>query len=304
MKTFMRQSAIACVALILAAGLGAGSEWQGCRVAEAQLGANWDISIVDDSYTSSGPGGTSRNQSTKSEQKSDDGQESEDKQSRQENEDGSSSEQEEYRYDDGKCNKSGGWSRHTTRDKDGNRTVRYEHVWRENGRCEIVIETSKFDKNGKPIGEPEIKKSPCSEYRLEWHREGLFAAGPQATRYGPDTMVIALARAGSVLTGTHYGQWRGEISGMCHGTLILPISVEVTAREDEFADLDFAVTATSYQTGFMVCPQGGGGSMNTQPVTFTRTFHLPAQDGASKDFSFPVQTGQTTDLFTLRKPCE
>ncbi len=300
MKAIIRYLGTVLVALVLAIGLGAGTELPNSRVAEAQLGVNWDIGVTDTSFTSLGPSGPTQNTSSDSHRTSDDGETEDDHQSSQKNEDGSGSEQENFTHDDAQCRKSGGYSRHTTIDKNGNRTVHTQTVWYENGKCEIVVTDAKFDKNNNPIGKPETKKYPCAQYKLEMAFKGTAFAGFATMEWGPHKAVIPLTDDNGTLRGSYEGQFNGVMTGECNGYAIYPVSVQVTAVEDEFEDLEFTVELAMSMQFSASCPDVSASNSMSFPKG-TKTFTLPAQDGASYVMGTPG--GELAYTFTLRKQC-
>jgi len=136
-----------------------------------------------------------------------------------------------------------------------------------------------------------------SQFDLEYSREGSLAAGGVSIQWGPDTALIPLELQDGAYTGSYAGEFHAVASGMCSGTYNYPVSVDVLAAEDGSGGLDFSVTATMSMYGTLSCATG---PMGNAPVTFTRAFTLPAEDGASHVESVPMQSfGELTDTYTL-----
>ncbi len=314
MPALMRQACVFGAALLLAVISTAATGLPRRAYAGCGEGVSWNAqSELSNSQTSDTTNGQiiiTQQTSQTSVQHSSDGQTFTDQQTRSVNPDGSSNTHEDVSYTDSTgqgCNSNGQpqssrSSRDEEKDSKGNRKEHYEAIIRKNGKCEKYVRDREWDRAGNLIKDVQsTTEVPCSDFNLEWSRDATTTAGGWTTRYGPDTALILLSGNGSSYLGSYRGQFKGTISGRCYGTLSLPISVQVTAKEDEFEDLDFEMTVTSSQTTFITCPEFGASTDTTKPVTFTRTFTLPAKDGASKVFSSPMAGGQLIDTFTLRK---
>jgi hypothetical protein len=139
--------------------------------------------------------------------------------------------------------------------------------------------------------------SASSEFTLEFSREGSLSAGGVTINWGPDTAQIPLTGSHGIYTGSYSGEFGAVVSGICSGSYSYPVSVDVSAKENGSTNLEFSVTATMSMSGVLSCATGPVGNA---PVTFTHSFILPAEDGASKVFSVPMQSyGQLNDTFTL-----
>ncbi len=308
MKTLKRMAGVLVVALFLAVAVTAVTEPPKCAHAGCGSSTTWNIwAESTDRQTTD-----TEDISSHSVQHSDDGQTFEDTQTHHRNADGSSTDHEETDYDDkfgNGCSSDGEpMTGHRTRDEEtdaeGNRKEHIEEIIEKNGKCMKQVRDREWDRKGKLIKDTGwiTTEVPCSNYILEFTREGNLSAGGITIHWGPDTAIIPLGLKDGNYTGSQKGSFHATVSGKCTGTYNYPESAEVTAKEDEFGDLEFSVSVTMSMAGTLTCPgAGGGGPLGNAPVTFTRTFTLPFEDGASKVFTIPMGSGQTVDTFTLKK---
>ena len=144
----------------------------------------------------------------------------------------------------------------------------------------------------------QVATSAPLNFSLEFSREGSLSAGGISIQWGPDTALIPLEYRDGAYAGSYAGEFTALVTGTCSGTYTYPVSIEVTATEDGSGSLDFTVTATMSMAGVLSCAPGPVGNA---PVTFTRTFKLPAEEGASWVYDVPMQSyGQITDTYTLK----
>jgi hypothetical protein len=116
--------------------------------------------------------------------------------------------------------------------------------------------------------------------------------------YGPDTALIPLGLKNGTYTGSHEGQFHATATGMCNATAPVPVTFDITAKEDEFGDLEFTITRSYSFSWNTVCP-GVSGASTTPTQTITDTFILPSENGASKTFSNAA--GGPAVTYTLKK---
>lgn len=307
MKALIRIVGVLASALFLAVIITAATEPPKCAHAGCGSDTTWNTSSeLNSSQSNTG----TEDISSSSVQHSDDGQTYTDTQTHHKNADGSSTDHEETHYEDKSgngCSSDGEpWTGDRTvddeTDKDGNRKEHIEEIIEKDGKCMKQVRDREWDRKGKLIKDTGwiTTEVPCNKYILEFTREGNLSAGGITVHWGPDTAIIPLGLKSGNYTGSQNGSFHATVSGKCNGTYNYPESAEVTAKEDEFGDLEFSVIVTMSMAGTLTCP-GGGGPLGNAPVTFTRTFTLPFEDGASKVFTVPMGSGQTVDTFTLKK---
>jgi hypothetical protein len=315
MAVFKRTSFLAAVFLALALALGTAAGLPGRVDAGCGSDVTWTTSSSSferqTSDTANGQTTTTQQWSSTSEQHSDDGQDFNDQQSRTVNPDGSSSEHEQTDYSDSTgngCYSDGEpWSGHASTDTEtdpkGNRKEHHEELIEKNGKCEKYVRDREWDSKGKLIKDVEsTTEVPCKKFDLEYSREGNISSGGINVHWGPNKALIPVGLKNGVYEGSYEGAFDAKISGKCNGAYTYPVTVKLTAKEDEFHDLEFTVTTTMSMAGTLSCP-GGGGPVGNAPVTFTRTFTIPDEDGATKTYDIPMaSSGQTTDTYVLKKP--
>jgi hypothetical protein len=139
---------------------------------------------------------------------------------------------------------------------------------------------------------PSPLTSAGGNYSLQGSWAGNYSLpnGLITTTYGPDTVTIPLQAKGDTYVGSSAAVWHATATGMCTATGSPPVSFEVTATKGQFGDLDFSVERSIVWTWDTVCPGVSGSTSSKQ--TYTYTFTLPPNDGASKTFSLggPVWT--------------
>ena len=172
----------------------------------------------------------------------------------------------------------------------------------------IVLPLTAFACNGSPPlsqGEATATASPTpvlpiatgGNYILEvsWAGNYTLPNGLITATYGPNTAKVYLEPSGDTYVGSYTGVFDAAVTGTCTATGAIPVTFDVTAKEGEFQDLDFSVNRSYVWSWATICPGLSGGS--TSPtLTYTYTFSLPAEDGASKTFS----QGGPTWTFTLK----
>jgi hypothetical protein len=145
---------------------------------------------------------------------------------------------------------------------------------------------------------PATPTSTAGDFTLEYSRQGTITTPEVTIKWGPDTAQIPLNLKDGAFVGSYEGEFKAAVSGSCTGEYTYPVSVEVNATEEGSRILDFTVTATLGMSGILSCSTGPVGN---EPVTFTRTFGLATEEGASKVFAVPMQSyGELIDTFTLR----
>jgi hypothetical protein len=144
-----------------------------------------------------------------------------------------------------------------------------------------------------------IATSAFSGFNLWVSWEGNYSPpnGLLTATYGPDTVTIPLESSGNTYVGTYEGVWHASVTGTCTATGNPPVAFKVTAQKDEFGHLDFSVERSIVWSWDTVCPGVSGGSTSSKQ-TYTYTFILPTEDGASKTFS----PGGPTWTFVLKTP--
>jgi hypothetical protein len=318
MKTFVRKVGFFITALIFAVTLTAGTGLPRPAYNECERNTSWSIWNELDSHwtttTKNGGTTTSGDWSSRSEQHSSRGEDWNKVNTHHWNPDSSSHGHEESSYSDpeGKgCHNSDGiprkWNSRRDEDTDskGNRKEHIELIEEKNGKCEKWVRDREWDSKGNLI--KDVKSTtevPCGKWILEWSREGSTSEGSVSIQRGPNTAKIYLESTGA---GTYKGNGEGvfddKYSGLCTGWLTHPFSVDVTAKEVKFGgndELDFSVKVTMRQVGSITCA-GKSNDVGVPETPFTRTFSLPPEDGASWTDTFPMQGGQLTDTFTLKK---
>jgi hypothetical protein len=283
-------TAILVVVLSTAAGL------PGRALAQGPTGVDWHVnSQINDSQTDAGQTMTDRSQ-----QQSSDGQDINDDQTHKDNQDGTSVDHEDIDYSDGKGNSD---SRHRDdqTDSKGTRKRHTEETTDRNGNCVMVTTDEEFDSHGNLTKKTESPPRPCAHFKLQVSLQGSLSLAATTITWGPNIALISFEKKGSDYTGSYSGEFDAEAAGKCSGYGTYPVTFNVTAKEDEFQDLDFSVQ-TSMAGMVAVSCFGAGGSGSMPPVTNTRTFTLPPTDGASKVYSAPMgASGNLSLTFTLKK---
>jgi hypothetical protein len=313
MKIIIQIARIFGVALMLAALLSVTSESARRVHAGCGAGVGWGISSVQTSSQTT----HTQDYSSTSVQISDDGQTFTDHQSSHTNADGSSSSHEDMDYNDqygNSCNSDGGpMSGHVTRDeetdKDGNRKEHYEEIIEKDGKCEKTVRDREWDRKGKLVKDTGFitTEIPCSRYNLEWDRKGnISMGGGHTVQFESFTVTVPLrAKGGAFEARTYEGNYqvnsRVTLTGKCSGTYAQPVSIEVTAKEDEF-DLEllhFSVKISLSLTGMTQCPEGSGmANSGTQTVTHDFTLHI--EDKPTEVWQ-PLPGTDYTYTFTIKK---
>lgn len=142
-----------------------------------------------------------------------------------------------------------------------------------------------------------IATSADSEFSLQvsWAGNYSLPSGLATATYGPDTVTIPLESRGDTYVGTYEGIWHAIVTGTCTAAGSHPVSFNVTAPKNEFGDLDLSVERSIIWSWDTVCPGLSGGSTSSKQ-TYTYTFTLPREYGASKTFS----PGGPTWTFVLK----
>ena len=283
-------------ALVLVVVLSTAVGLPGRAGAQGPSGVGWHVNAqANDSQSDTGQTITDRSQ-----QQSTDGQDINDDQTYKDNPDGSSTDHEDIDYSDGKGN-SDSIHRDDQTDSKGNRKKHTEETTDKNGNCEIVTIDEEFDSHGTRTKYTESAPRPCAHFILLVSHQGSMSLSTGTVTYGPNIAFIHFEKKGSDYEGNYSGEFDAEATGKCSGFGTFPVTFNVTAKEDEFGDLDFSVQTTMAATVVGSC-SGNGFSGSAPTVTNTRTFTLPATDGASKVYSMPTGgKGNLTWTFTLKK---
>lgn len=315
MKTLIRITGVFAAALILAMVLTSVTESPRRAYAGCGSDVTWHIwNEIDSRQTSDTVNGKTTGTadwSSRSEHHSDNGQESTDLHTRHVNADGSYHEHEEVHQSDSEgkgCYSDGipwkGDSRSDDdRDSQGNFKRHNETIIEKNGKCTKYVWDREWDRSGKLIKETKSESEvPCSKYILEVSMKGSFSDSGSTITYGPNTAKVYLEVRDGTYVGSYEGVFDAKVTGECNGFGTYPVTFNVTAKEDEFGDLDFSVESSMGMAMAGSC-KGAGGSVSMPPVKGKpRTFTLPAEEGASKVYSMPLGgSGNITITYTLRR---
>jgi hypothetical protein len=188
-------------------------------------------------------------------------------------------------------------------DAEGNREEHIEEILEKDGKCIKRVWDRTWDRHGKPIKdtgwiETEI---PCSTtYSLEVSVEGTISIPDGSIQWHPATVTIPLGRKNGIYTGNYQGEFKATQSGNCSGEGTIPETFDVTAKENEFGDLEFTINRTTSVSASGSCPSGSG-SNTIPPISYTLTFTLPVRDGASWSIGGGTEP-KWTYTFRERKP--
>lgn len=297
MGTLKHSTRLVGAALILAVVLNAGLGLTGGAVAEGSAGVSWQ----DQAQNGSSQTDTSQTYTDRSQQHSSDGQDLTDDQTYKGNQDGSSVEHQDIDYSDGKGS-SASSHQDDQRDSNGNRSVHHEETTTDqNGNCQMLITDDVYDSSGNLTKHTE-STVPCADFSLQVSLKGSATIGDMTVTWGPITALIHFEKNGNTYEGSYSGEFDSSlVGGDCAGTGTFPVVINVTAKEDEFQDLDFSVQKTMSAAVTGAC--GGSSASESLPSgTSTRTFTLPAVDGASNVYNYPMAgTGNLTLTYTLKK---
>jgi|GEM_PF-4509591 len=297
MKTLAHSARLLGAALILAVVLNAGVGLTGRAVAQGSAGVGWQVAGQKWSSQTD----TNQTFSDRSQQQSSDGQDLTDDQTYKGNQDGSSVEHDDFEYSDGKGS-SASSHQDEQRDSNGNRSTHHEETTTDqNGNCQMLITDDVFDSSGNLTKHTE-RTVQCADFGLQVSLKGSATIGDMTVTWGPNTALIHLEKNGNTYEGSYSGEFDSSVEGGdCMGTGTFPVVIKVTAKEDEFQDLDFSVQKTMSTVVVGSCG-GSSGSESMPSGTSTRTFTLPAVDGASNVYNYPMAgTGNLTLTYTLKK---
>ena len=152
-----------------------------------------------------------------------------------------------------------------------------------------------------PVPGLAIAKPAGGTFSLQVSWEGTYSLpnGAISVIYGPDTATIPLELKDGTYTGSYAGAFHAAATGVCTATGSVPVTFDITAKEDGSQGLDFSVNRSLTWSWDTQCPGVSGGSTSPIP-TVSFTFNLPAEDGASKTFS--SASGGPVLTFTLDMP--
>jgi len=185
-------------------------------------------------------------------------------------------------------------------DGKGNRTEHYEVITEKDGECEKTTTDETWDSKGNHTTHTEDPTPvPCMSFGLEVSLEGSADLGGISVTYGPDTITIPLVlNKNDSYTGSYSGQFHATISGSdCSGSGVYPVSFDVTAKKDEFDEMTIT-TKNSVGAAISVACSDSSASRSIPPTKYTKTFTLPAEDGASKKNTTP--DGNVTWTYMLK----
>jgi hypothetical protein len=297
METLKLSARMVGAALILAVLLNAGVGLTESAVAQGSAGVSWQAQAQNGSSQTD----TTQTYTDRSQQHSSDGQDLTDDQTYKGNQDGSSVEHQDIEYSDGKGDSASSHQDDQT-DSNGNRSVHHEETTTDqNGNCQMLITDDVYDSHGNLTKHTE-KTVPCADFSLQVSLKGSATIGDLTTTWGPNTAVIHLEKNGNTYEGSYSGEFDSSLEGgECVGSGTYPVVIKVTAKEDEFQDLDFSVQKTMSATLGGSCGSGSG-SESIPAGTSIRTFTLPAVDGASNVYNYPMSgIGYLTLTYTLKK---
>ena len=165
--------------------------------------------------------------------------------------------------------------------------------------CNVSPEISQGEATATPTASPApvLPVATGGSYILEISWSGSYTPpnGLVTVTYGPNTARVHLEPDGDIYVGSYEGTFDAVATGNCTASGANPITFNVTAREGEFHTLDFTVNRSHVWSWSTICP--GVSGVSTSPlITYTHTFTLPAEDGASTSFN----QGGPTWTFTLK----
>jgi len=285
--------------LILAVLLSAPVGLRGRVEAQDSSGVGWSTqSEINDDTTD-----TNQDISDTSQQQSTDGQDITDLQTNQADlQDGSFHDHEEIDGSDPAArNGYERWSqdRDTDQDAKGNRTEHYEEITEKDGECQKLTIDDTYDSQGNHTKHTESTTPvPCMSYSMQVSVDGSANVEDTVVTYGPDTATIPLELNNGTYTGSYSGQFHDSTkSSDCTGSGVFPVSFDVTAKKDEFNDMEITMN-NAIGAAITVACDGSSASKNIPITKYTKTFTLPAEDGASKKDTTP--DGAVTWTYTLK----
>jgi len=165
--------------------------------------------------------------------------------------------------------------------------------------CNVSPDISQGEATATPTASPApvLPVATGGNYILEisWSGSYTLPNGLITVTYGPNTARVQLEPSGDAYVGSYEGLFDAVATGACTASGAIPMTFNVTARDGEFHDLDFTVNRSHIWSWATICP--GVSGVSTSPlITYTHTFTLPAEDGASTDFN----QGGPTWTFTLK----
>mgnify|MGYP001180901765 CR=1 FL=1 len=137
-----------------------------------------------------------------------------------------------------------------------------------------------------PTPAPVIPVANGGNYILELSWSGTYTLpnGLITVTYGPNTARVHLEPSGDIYVGSYEGLFDAVVIGLCTASGAIPMTFNVTAREGESRDLDFTVNRSHVWSWATICP-GVSGVSTSPTMTYTHTFTLPAEDGASVTYN-------------------
>ena len=263
---------------------------------ECERNTSWSIwNQLDDRQTSDTVNGrTTETQdiADRSEQHSSRGEDLTYSQTHHTNADGSYHEHQEAHYsdstgqgcwNDGIPQKGDNWS-DTDVDSEGNRKEHWEDIIEKNGKCEKIVTDREYDRTGKLIKDTQTRTEiPCSHLSLQVAFSGTYSVPKVTLVYGPNTVTIPLETKDTrTYAGRYESVFDGTLTGFCTGDVTWPVSINVTAKEDDARDLEFSVQTTFSTPWTLGSCEGLPGPPHVGALVIpTHNFTLPADDGAS-----------------------
>jgi hypothetical protein len=295
MKTLKRNAGLLAAALVLAAVLILAVGSQSPVKAGCGSDVSWQIwNELDDRQTSDTQNGRTtdtQDLASRSEQHSDNGQDSSDTQTNHVNPDGSSHEYEEFNYSDSEgkgCNSDGvPWRgdsrREDDKDSKGNRKQHHEEIIEKNGKCEKYVRDREWDSKGKLIKDVVTRTEiPCSKYNLQINFKGTKSLANMTATYGPNNIIVHLEDKGKIYEGKYESVLDGNVSGFCNGSITWPVKIEVTATKyEDKKELIFSVKTTMDKPWTLGTCKGLSGDMRAGAITVPLHLFRIAEEGGA-----------------------
>jgi hypothetical protein len=304
MKTLMRKAPLLGAALIFALALSGARALPSGIYTECERNTSWSIWSVQDSRqtsdTTKGKTSETQDTSSRSEQHSSRGEDTTHNDTHHTNADGSGHEHEDFNYSDPTgqgCHNEGipwkgGFSHDTDWDSKGNRKEHNEELIEKNGKCEKSVRDREWDSRGNLIKDTGwiTTEVPCSHLSLQVTFEGTYSIPRTTLVYGPNTVMIPLETKDTrTYTGRYESVFDGTVTGFCTADVTWPVSINVTATEDDARDLEFSVQTTFSKPWTLGSCEGLPGPPHVGALVIpVHNFTLPADDGASTTISGPA----------------
>jgi hypothetical protein len=282
------------------------------RTANARCGfdVSWNIWNETDSRSTSDLKGGRMNRtsdwSSRSEQHSNNGQDSTSTDTNHVNTDGSGHYRGEFDYSDSEgkgCNSEGvpnksESTREEDTDSEGNRKDHYVDIVEKNGKCIKYIRDREWDSKGKLIKQTDTETEiPCSKYNLQVTFNGTKSLGNMTAVYGPNTVVVHLEDKGKIYEGKYESVLDGRVTGFCNGSITWPVKIEVTGTKyEEKKELVFSVKTTMDKPWTLGTCEGLPGNMRAGAIMVPPHLFRIAEEGGA---TFSVTEEPITWTYTL-----